>query len=62
MDTEEKQRKAPTLFVMMMARIRAVYSRSIAGLENLRSHGDIKLSGEIDIQREDKFKIEDMKN
>jgi hypothetical protein len=62
MDTEEKQRKAPTLFTMMMARIRSVYSRSIAGLENRRSHGDIKLSGELDMQKEDRFKLEDMKN
>jgi len=62
MDTEEKQRKSPTLFTMMMARIRSVYSRSIAGLENRRSHGDIKLSGELDMQKEDRFKLEDMKN
>lgn len=62
MDTEEKQRKSPTLFTMMMARIRSVYSRSIAGMENKRSHGDIKLSGELDMQRDDKFKLEDMKN
>ncbi len=62
MDTEEKQRKAPTLFTMMMARIRSVYSRSIAGMENKRSHGDIKLSGELDMQKEDRFKMEDMKN
>jgi len=62
MDTEEKQRKAPTLFVMMMARIRSVYSRSIAGAENKMSHGDIKLSGDLDIQKEERFKMEDMKN
>lgn len=62
MDTEEKQRKAPTLFTMMMARIRSVYSRSIAGMENKASHGDIKLSGELDIQRDNKFRMEDMKN
>lgn len=62
MDTEEKQRKSPSLFTMIMARTRSVYSRSIAGMENKRSHGDIKLSGELDIQREDRYKLEDMKN
>jgi len=63
MDTEEKQRKAPTLLVMMLARIRSVYSRSIAGKENERSHGDLKLSGELDFQREDRWRdMEDMKN
>jgi hypothetical protein len=62
MDTEEKQRKAPTLFTMMMARIRSVYSRSIAGMENKASHGDIKLSGELDMQKEERFKMEDIKN
>jgi hypothetical protein len=62
MDTEEKQRKAPTLFTMMMARIRAVYSRSIAGKERDKSHGDIKLTGDLDMQKEDKFKMDDMKN
>lgn len=55
MDTEEKQRKSPTLIVMMLSRIRAVYSRSIAGLENERSHGDIKLSGDLDFGRNDPF-------
>ena len=53
MDTEEKQRKAPTLLVMMLARIRAVYSRSVAGIENQRSHGDIKLSGDLDLNKEE---------
>lgn len=48
MDTEEKQRKSPTLIVMMLSRIRSVYSRSIAGVENQRSHGDIQLKGELD--------------
>lgn len=62
MDTEEKQRKSPTLFVMMMARIRSVYSRSIAGMENKASHGDIKITGDLDIQKEDRFRMEDMKN
>jgi len=62
MDTEEKQRKAPNLFTMMMARIRSVYSRSIAGLENKRSHGDIKLSGDLDLQKEDRFRMDDIKN
>lgn len=62
MDTEEKQRKAPTLIVMMLSRIRAVYSRSVAGMENQRSHGDIKLSGELDFQREDRFRMDELKN
>lgn len=62
MDTEEKQRKSPTLLVMMYARIRAVYSRSIAGVERTKSHGDIKLTGDLDMQREDRFKVQDMKN
>lgn len=62
MDTEEKQRKSPTLIVMMLSRIRAVYSRSVAGMENQRSHGDIKLSGDLDFQREERFRINDMKN
>ena len=62
MDTEEKQRKASTLLVMMLARIRSVYSRSIAGLENQRSHGDIKLSGDLDGHRDDMYKVEDLKN
>lgn len=62
MDTEEKQRKAATLLTMMYARIRAVYSRSIGGAENRSSHGDIKLTGDLDMQKENKFKMEDMKN
>lgn len=62
MDTEQKQRKSPTLIVMMLSRIRAVYSRSVAGMENQRSHGDIKLSGELDFQKDERFRMEDMKN
>ena len=62
MDTEEKQRKAIPLLVMILNRVRAVYSRSIKGVENERSHGDIKLSGELDWDRENKFKLEDAKN
>ena len=62
MDTEEKQRNAPILINRILLRIRAVYSRSIAGLENERSHGDIKLSGDLDIERDNKFRLEEMKN
>jgi len=62
MDTEEKQRKAPQLINMILIRIRQVLSRSIAGKENERSHGDIKLSGELDFQKEGRFNMEDMKN
>ena len=47
MDTEQKQRNAPPLADAILLRIRNVYSRSIAGLENERSHGDIKLSGDL---------------
>lgn len=62
MDTEEKQRKAPTLIVMMLARIRSVYSRSVGGNENKASHGDIKLSGELDSFSDKKYYMEDFKN
>jgi hypothetical protein len=62
MDTEEKQRKSPTLTNAILLRIRSVYSRSIGGKENERSHGDIKLSGDLDMQKEDRFRLEDMKN
>lgn len=47
MDTEAKQRKAPTLIIMLLNRIRSVYSRSILGKENERSHGDLKISGDL---------------
>lgn len=62
MDTEEKQRKSPTLLVMMLARIRSVYSRSIAGMENKASHGDIKITGDLDMEKENRFRMEDIKN
>lgn len=62
MDTEDKQRKARPLIVMILNRIRAVYSRSIAGSENKRSHGDIKLSGVLDGERDAKFNLDDEKN
>lgn len=62
MDTEAKQRKASTLAVIILNRIRAVYSRSIKGIENQRSHGDINLSGGLDMDRESRFNLEDMKN
>jgi len=62
MDTEEKQRKAVQLINMMLIRIRQVLSRSIGGKENERSHGDIKLSGELDFNKEERFKMDDIKN
>jgi len=62
MDTERKQRKANTLCNMILVRIRQILSRSISGTENERSHGDIKLTGELDYQKEDRFNMEDIKN
>ena len=62
MSTEEKQRKARPLIVMILNRIRAVYSRSIQGQENKRSHGDISLSGALDGDKADKFILENEKN
>lgn len=62
MDTEEKQRKARPLIVMILNRIRSVYSRSIAGTENKRSHGDISLTGGLDLEKANKFNLEDAKN
>lgn len=62
MDTEEKQRKSPMLINMILIKIRQVLSRSVSGKENERSHGDIKLSGELDFNKEERFKMEDIKN
>jgi hypothetical protein len=62
MDDESKQRKARTLIVMILMRIRSAYSRSVRGVENKRSHGDINLSGQLDNEKEDKFKIDQIKN
>lgn len=62
MDTENKQRKARPLIVMILNRIRAVYSRSISGIENKRSHGDINLSGALDMENDSKFILDDEKN
>ncbi len=62
MDTEIKQRKATGLFTAIMARIRAVYSRSIAGVENARSRGALNINGEIETQSSDKFNMENYKN
>lgn len=62
MDTEEKQRNAPVLANRVLLRIRAVYSRSVGGKENERSHGDIELKGNLDSEREDRFRIESIKN
>lgn len=62
MDTEEKQRKARPLIIMLLNRIRAVYSQSIQGTVNKSSHGDISLSGGLDAQRESRFELEEEKN
>lgn len=62
MDTETKQRKARPLIVMILNRIRAVYSQSIQGQTHKRSHADITLSGGVDMDRDNKFKLEDRKN
>ena len=62
MDTESKQRNASSLFNMILLLIRSSYSRSIKGVENERSHGDISLSGGLDMDRADKFNVEDIKN
>lgn len=55
MDSESKQRNAAPLLNMILATIRQEYSRSIAGLENERSHGDIKLSGDLDFGMNDPY-------
>ncbi len=62
MDTEEKQRKARPLIVMLLNRIRSVYSQSIQGKVNRSSHGDISLSGGLDAERDEKFRLENEKN
>ena len=62
MNNENKQRKARPLIVMLLNRIRSVYSRSIEGVENKRSHGDIKLSGQLEPDREEKFNLQDAQN
>lgn len=62
MDTEAKQRNARPLFALILNRIRAVYSQSIGGATNKSSHGDITLSGGLDMDRDEKFKMENAKN
>ena len=62
MDTETKQRKARPLIVMVLNRIRSVYSQSIEGKTHKSSHGDISLSGALDMDRDNKYKLEDRKN
>lgn len=47
MDTEAKQRKAPTLIIMLLNRIRSVYSQSILGKTHERSHGEVRVSGDL---------------
>lgn len=61
MDTEEKQRKARPLIVMLLNRIRSVYSQSIGGSVNKSSHGDISLSGGLDAERDEKYHLENEK-
>lgn len=62
MDTEAKQRKGVLLTVAIVNRIRAVYSRSIGGTENKRSHGDISLSGNLEGEKEAKFDLDHARN
>ncbi len=62
MDTEDKQRKARPLIVMILNRIRSVYSQSIQGTVNKRSHGDITLSGGLDNDMHGRFDLQDQKN
>lgn len=62
MDTEEKARKGVMLCIAIINRIRAVYSRSIEGRENKRSHGDITLSGNLEGERDAKFDLEGARN
>ena len=62
MDTEDKQRNAIMVTVMLCSNIRPVFSRSVEGKENERSHGSINLSGELDFEQEDKFRLEDVKD
>ena len=59
MNTETKQRKARQLIVMILNRIRAVYSQSITGQVSKMSHGDISLSGGLDGEHANKFNMED---
>lgn len=61
-DTYEKQDKTVQLTIATLNRIRSVYSRSIEGQENRRSHGDITLSGNLEGDREDKFNLEETRN
>lgn len=61
-NTYEKQNKTIQLTVATLNRIRAVYSRSIEGKENKRSHGDIKLTGALDLEKEKRFNLEDSQN
>ncbi len=62
MNTETKQRKARPLLVMILNRIRSVYSQSIQGQTHKSSHGDIKLSGGLDAERESKYLLEEARN
>jgi len=58
----EEQNKGLLLGLAIINRVRAVYSRSIGGTENKRSHGDITLSGNLESDKEDRFNLEDKRN
>lgn len=58
----EDQNKGLMLCIAIVNRVRAVYSRSIGGNENKRSHGDIHLSGNLEGDREAKYSLEDSRN
>ncbi len=62
MDTEEKARKGVMICIAIINRVRSVYSRSIEGRENKRSHGDITLSGNLEGDREAKFDLDGARN
>lgn len=62
MDTEEKARKGVMITIAIINRIKFVYSRSIEGRENKRSHGDITLSGNLEGEREAKFDLDGARN
>lgn len=62
MNTEKKQRKGVLLTVAIINRITSVYSRSIQGIENRRSHGDITLSGNLEGEKESKFDLDSATN
>ena len=62
MDTEKLQRKGVLLTIAIVNRVYSVYSRSIMGSENKRSHGDITLSGNLEGEKEAKFDMDSSTN